>query len=166
MKKVLAITMVLMLVFSVSVMAKVKIKIAGHSTSSGSYLGARGLGIGLELGYPCGLNVKSWVSSDSAVQFDASWYFGSSISVGAAYLIHFFDVIEVDDNKLPLYFGIKGSVGIGSTIGVAIQVPLGISWIPRKYPIDVFLQFEPGISVIPGVGPVAGGYIGIRYWLD
>jgi hypothetical protein len=169
MKKVMAIVMVLVFVLSVSAMAKTKVKIniAGHRTSSASYLGDRGLGIGIEFGLSNGLDLKTWVSDDSALQFDLNWGWGWGIGFGAAYLIHNFDIIEMTDSKVPLYFGIKGAVGFGgNAVGVAILVPLGIAWIPREYPIDVFLQIEPGLELFPATGFAYGGGIGIRYWLD
>jgi hypothetical protein len=84
-----------------------------------------------------------------------------------AYLIHNFDIIQADRNKFPLYFGIKGwgAFAPGGT-AAGIQVPLGIAWIPRDAPIDIFLQVEPGISVIPSVHFAPGGGFGIRFWLS
>lgn len=168
MKKVMVIMMALVLVFSASAFAKVKV--AGHELSSGgSYAGAKGLGIGIQGGWNgwsnSALSLKAWLANDAAAQFDLTWYFGWGLGFGAAYLIHNFDIIEVDRNKFPLYFGIKAFGYFGGGAVVGIQVPLGIAWVPKEYPLDVFLQIEPGITLVPGVANGTGGAIGIRYWL-
>jgi hypothetical protein len=168
MKKIVLVLSVLVLVFAG--VAQGKVRIAGHSVSGGSYLGAKGLGLGIQGGWSgystTGLTLKTWLNADGAAQFDATWYYGWGIGVGAAYLIHNFDIIEADNNRFPLYFGIKGWAYFGSGAVIGVQVPLGIAWIPREFPIDVFFQIEPGITLVPGVGNGSGGAIGIRYWLN
>ena len=166
MKKSLVLIFVILFAFGSLVTADVRI--AGHEFSEGHYLGARGLGIGIVLGAVDGLSVKNWVSRDNAFQFDANWDLNyGAFGFGAAYLIHNFNIIEADNNKFPLYFGIKGWAAFApSAINAGIQVPLGIAWIPRNAPIDVFAQLEPGISVIPSVHFAPGGGVGIRFWLN
>ncbi len=160
--------LVLAFAFAITSTAGAAVKIAGHSVSSGTYLGAKGLGIGIVLGMINGLSLKTWVSSENALQFDANWDLTyGAIGFGAAYLIHNFNIIEATNNKFPLYFGIKGWGAFApGGVWAGIQVPLGFAWVPRNAPIDVFLQVEPGISVIPAVHFAPGGGIGIRFWLD
>ena len=168
MKKIVSFITVLLLTLSAAVVADVSINIGGHEVSNEAYLGAKGLGIGIVTGETNGLSIKSWVSHDHAFQFDANWdlYYGG-FGIGAAYLIHNFDIIEADNNKFPLYFGIKGWIAFapGNT-AAGIQVPLGMAWIPSSAPIDIFIQVEPGISVVPSVRFAPGGGIGIRFWLS
>lgn len=165
MKKVLAVALVMVLAFTVSASAE-KITL-----SKGSYAGAQGIGIGLEGGPWGGLSLKLWTSSDTAFQFNADFHWSGYFGGGIAYLWHFFDVIEVDNHKFPLYIGIKAGLWGGSNVGVDILVPLGIAWIPREIPIDIFLQYEPGIAVLrndgTGFGPsYMGGAAGIRLWFN
>jgi hypothetical protein len=166
MKKSLMFTMVLLFAFVSAVSAEVRI--GGHAVSNEAYIGAKGLGIGIVLGAVNGLSVKNWISRDHAFQFDANWdlnYGGAGL--GVAYLIHNFNIIEADNNKFPLYFGIKGWAAFAPAgVAAGIQVPLGIAWIPRNAPIDIFMQVEPGISLIPSVHFAPGGGIGIRFWLS
>jgi hypothetical protein len=166
MKKAAVLALVLIFVFSATAAAKVRV--AGHGVSEGPYLGERGLGIGVVFGEINGLSIKNWVNRNSALQFDATWNLNyGGIGLGVAYLIHNFDILEADYNKFPLYFGIKGWAAFApGGVQAGIQVPLGIAWIPRNAPIDVFLQIEPGISVIPDVHFAPGGGLGIRFWLD
>jgi hypothetical protein len=167
MKKTGFFAAVLMFALSTAVFAEVSI--GGHSFSDGPYLGARGFGIGIVGGVIAGLSIKDWVSYDNAFQFDVNWdLYQGGIGFGAAYLFHNFGIITADNNKFPLYFGIKGWAVItnGGSVAAGMMVPLGIAWIPRDVPIDIFLQVEPGISVIPSVHFAPGGGAGIRFWLN
>jgi hypothetical protein len=164
MKKKAVLAVVLVLLFSTVAFGRASV--AGHQLSSaGTYLGAKGLGLGIIMGTDSGISVKNWVSRENAVQFDAGWDFTTgSIGIGAAYLMHNFDIIKVDNNLVPLYFGIKGWVKIQNDPMMGIQVPLGIDWIFRNAPIDIFLQIEPGIVIYPSMGNGSNGGIGVRYW--
>lgn len=166
MKKSVLFVLLAAFLFGSTVTAEVRI--AGHKFSEGEYLGARGLGIGIVVGSVNGLSIKNWVSREHAFQFDLNWDLSyGALGIGAAYLIHNFSIIEADNNKFPLYFGIKGWADFASGgITAGIQVPLGISWVPRNAPIDVFAQIEPGISIIPSMRFSPGGGIGIRFWLN
>jgi len=163
-KLLMTMTAILLLVTVVSA----DVSIAGHSAAGGAYAGSRGLGLGIVLGVVNGLSVKNWTSGSTAFQFDATWDLNyGGVGFGAAYLIHDFSIIRADDNKFPLYFGIKGWAALASHgLAAGIQVPLGIAWIPRDAPIDVFLQIEPGISVVPAVRFTGGGGLGIRFWFN
>src|ERR1035437_6975502 len=168
MKRISLFMVVLLFVSSVAYAAEVSINIGGDGIKDEAYPGAKGVGIGIVKGETNGLSIKSWVSHDHAFQFDANWdlYYGG-FGIGAAYLIHNFDIIEADNNKFPLYFGIKGWINFApGTVAAGIQVPLGMAWIPRSAPIDIFIQVEPGISIVPSVRFAPGGGIGIRFWLS
>lgn len=149
------------MVFAVAATAK------EFKVSKGSYAGAQGMGIGLEGGWWGGLNLKMWTTSENALQFNLAYLWAGTIGGGAAYLWHFFDIIEVTDHKFPLYVGIKAGVWAGNSFGLSALVPLGIAWIPKEFPIDVFLQYEPGIAILPSIGPdYMGGTAGIRLWFN
>jgi len=179
MKKLFIITLIVFLLFNSGVFAKTKKVVkktvttttttyesSGHSYSGG-YKGSRGFGIGIIVGLESGLSIKSWLDGTGAIQIDASWNFDyGAFGVGVAYLFHNFDLIRnVPDSKFPVYFGIKGFGAFASSAAViGVQVPLGIAWIPRAAPIDVFLQFEPGLSIIPGTHWAYNAGIGIRYY--
>jgi hypothetical protein len=164
MKKIFVLVLISML--TISAAAAAEIRIGGHEVGSEDYVAAKGFGVGIILGEIDGLSIKSWVSHDDAFQFDINWdLYYAGLGVGVAYLIHNFEAIQADNNKFPLYFGIKGWGSVyGSNVAAGIQVPLGIAWIPRTAPIDIFAQIEPGIAVIPAMRFAPGGGVGIRYW--
>jgi hypothetical protein len=164
MKKMGFILFLMVVLFGAASFAAVRV--AGRDLSySGYYLADRGLGVGVIFGSNTALSVKDWVNKYDALQFDLGWDFiDGDIGIGAAYLIHNFDIIEVQNNKVPLYFGIKGWANISSGAMVGIQVPLGIDWIFKTAPIDLFLQIEPGIEIFPKTQGAGNGGIGARYW--
>ncbi|MCX8092611.1 MAG: hypothetical protein N3E50_00415 [Candidatus Goldbacteria bacterium] len=179
MKKVFIFVLVLLLLFNFNIFAKTKKVVKKTTTTTtttyvtegggyyGGYKGARGFGAGIIIGLASGLSLKNWIDSVGAIQIDASWNFDyGAFGVGVAYLFHNFDLIRnVQDSKLPVYFGIKGWLAFSPHAAVlGVQVPLGIVWIPRAAPIDIFLQFEPGISIIPGTHWAYNAGIGIRYY--
>jgi len=138
-----------------------------HSKSySEIYKGAKGFGAGIVFGMSSGISLKNWLNRESALQFDISWDFNwGGFGVGVAYLFHNYKLINVKETLLPFYFGIKGWIGIAkNSMAIGAQVPIGIVWIPRDAPIDVFLQIEPGISLIPSTSFAPNAGVGIRYY--
>jgi hypothetical protein len=170
--------LILLLFFNFNILAKTKKVIKETTTTTtttyvttggdyGGYKGARGFGAGIIIGLASGLSLKNWIDRTGAIQIDANWNFDyGAFGIGVAYLFHNFDLITgVRESKIPVYFGIKGWGAFSSNSAViGVQVPLGIVWIPRAAPIDVFLQFEPGLSIIPGTHWAYNAGIGIRYY--
>jgi len=139
---------------------------AGVLNANAKYNGSKNFGVGIYMGYDAGLSFKSWMNRDNALQVDVNWNFNwGSMGVGAAYLVHNYEILKAEGSRLPVYFGIKGWANFdpgGARAGV--QVPLGISWIFRDAPIDIFVQIEPGIQVIPDMHFAPNGGVGIRFW--
>lgn len=179
MKKVFILMGILLFFFNFNVFAKTK-KVVKKSTTTttttyeskrgryfSGYKGSRGFGAGIIVGLASGLSLKNWIDNIGAIQIDASWNFDyGSFGIGVAYLFHNFRLITgVKDSKIPAYFGIKGWGAFSEhSVMLGVQVPLGIVWIPKAAPIDVFLQFEPGLSLIPGTHWAYNAGIGIRYY--
>lgn len=179
MKKNLTIILILLLFFNFNIFAKTQ-KIINKTTTTtttttyvttgsdyGGYKGARGFGAGIIIGLASGLSLKNWLDRTSAIQIDANWNFDyGAFGIGVAYLFHNFNLITgVRESKIPVYFGIKGWGAFSSNSAIiGVQIPLGIVWIPKAAPIDVFLQFEPGLSIIPGTHLAYNAGIGIRYY--
>lgn len=178
MKRIFVIMLILLFFLNFNIFAKTKKVVKKTTTTTTTYVsegggyyagykGARGFGVGIIVGLASGLSLKNWIDSAGAIQIDANWNFDyGAFGVGVAYLFHNFDLIKnVQYSKLPVYFGIKGWGAFAANSAViGIQVPLGIVWIPRTAPIDVFLQFEPGLSIIPGTHWAYNAGIGIRYY--
>ncbi len=133
-----------------------------------------GMGAGVVLGEPTGLSAKLWLSKESAVDFAAAWSFYRSDDEGkndegalylhADYLHHFFGVIDVREGKLVPYIGIGGKVAFSDDFYMGVRFPLGLAYMFRKVPLDLFLELSPSLIIFPGTAFDAGAGLGIRYW--
>jgi hypothetical protein len=124
-----------------------------------------GFGVGVIFGEPTGLSLKSWLSSKNAVDAAVTW---SSIDdfvyLHADFLIHSFDVIDVSDGQLPLYYGIGAKVGFGNDLVFGARIPVGLDYMFSGAPVDIFVEIVPGLTIIPAFDFDIDGGIGVRYW--
>jgi len=124
-----------------------------------------GFGAGVIFGEPTGLSLKSWLSSKNAVDAAVTW---SSIDdfvyLHADFLIHNFNIIDVSDGQLPLYFGIGAKVGFGNDLVFGARIPVGLDYMFSGAPVDIFVEIVPGLTIIPTFDFDIDGGIGVRYW--
>lgn len=135
---------------------------------------ARKLGVGFSIADPVSINMKAWTSSSEAVNVSIGWtramvrvgntwyYDKSRIHLIADYLWHDFQVFETKE-RLPLYYG-AGARLSGPVGHLGIRGVMGIAWMPRTAPIDVFLEIAPVFYLAPinGVGFDTG--LGFRFY--
>lgn len=121
--------------------------------------------VGVILGQPTGLSAKLWLDQTSAVDLAAAWNFLplGSLYVQADYLYHIYHLFGVTKGKLPLYFGVGGTVALQPTPVIGLRVPVGIEYLFPDAPIDLFLEVGFGISLYPATQFQGSGGIGIRY---
>jgi hypothetical protein len=122
-------------------------------------------GLGLILGEPTGLSAKLFLDGRSALDFALDFSF-----LEDAFYFHM-DYV--------LHFGGRGSValpyiGVGGKVAVkdndhhedhdrfGVRVPLGVAFMPRSLPIDIFGEVVPGITLLPETDPDVDAGIGIR----
>ena len=141
----------------------------------------KNFGFGLVLGDPLGATIKSWTNRENA--FDAyigGSYFGS-LRIGGDYLWHF-DAFRTQIVKL--YAGIGATIGFGTghsvwykdnnkekfyyresgEIGIGGRVIFGINVIPKRTPLEIFLELGPMIGFTPEIGVGMDVGIGIRFY--
>ncbi len=149
--------------------------------SNQSFAQNTGVGAGLILGSPTGISAKFWTSSTNAVdlaigwsangewaRFGDTWYYVNSQSylhIHADYLWHNFNVIKSEE-RFPLYYGLGFHYDSGNTMAAAfgIRGVVGIDWLPRSVPLDVFLEFAPVVYLTPGSGLGFDTGIGARFF--
>lgn len=134
----------------------------------GSVLGQNsGLGVGLSTD---GLSGKYWLSGSNAIAIHLS----SNSSLAADYLFDMPDMLELTDNKTPVYYGaglILGShMGFNDDLEETTEIDLGvrgvvgISYYLSSYPVDIFIESTPTLKILGGGGFGFGGSFGIRYF--
>ena len=130
------------------------------------------IGVGMMLGEPTGLSGKLLFDDRHAVDAGLSFSFVSeSLHVHSDYLIHVSEMDgHFDGGRWSPYFGIGGIVQIADRKGanndgrLAVRVPFGLALHVDGQPFDVFVEFVPGMRVLPETRFDLGGAIGARYF--
>jgi hypothetical protein len=140
----------------------------------------RPFGLGVIIGEPTGLSAKLWTSSVNAFDFGLGWSMGgdrigtyngtynsseSRTHFHMDYLWHSFDAIHSAE-RFPLYYGIGGRInsGAGYDASFAIRGVFGIAWMPRRTPIDIFLELAPSLQLTSSAGFGIDAGFGARYY--
>ena len=135
-----------------------------------------GFGLGIVLGEPTGLTAKGFFAREHALQGHLGFAFGknSRIHVVVDYLYHFHNVIPPlgQAGYLSPYLGVGGLVSLRTNapkkdekdVSLGVLIPLGLSFVFRTVPIEIFLEVAPGIGIIPGTFAIVDGGLGARYY--
>jgi hypothetical protein len=137
---------------------------------------AGGFGLGIVLGEPTGLTAKGFFAQEHALQAHLGFAFGknSRIHVVVDYLYHFHNVIPPLGTAgfLAPYLGVGGLVSLRTNapkkdekdVSLGVLIPLGLSFVIRTIPIEIFLEVAPGIGILPGTFAIIDGGLGARYY--
>jgi hypothetical protein len=125
-------------------------------------------GLGILLGEPAGISVKTWISGRSAIDAGLAWSFRTdAIHSHADYLWHNFTLFRPGEGKgkIPLYMGVGSRIKVSETdIFVGARVPIGLVYIFPGNRCDVFLEIAPVLNLIPGTDFDLNAGAGIRYF--
>jgi hypothetical protein len=123
-------------------------------------------GAGIILGEPSGLCFKAWIGPKAAIDGAIAWSFGDEEAVHfhADYLIHDFGMFRARKGDLAFYYGFGGRIKAQKKSRVGIRIPVGISYIFEKVPLDIFLELAPGIDLSPSTDFWINGSFGLRYY--
>jgi hypothetical protein len=144
-----------------------------------------GFGLGLMIGEPTGISMKTWVGSDRALAFGLAWGFNRYLHVHGDYLWHKMDLIHVNKGKLPLYFGPGLRVRAWRDghdwhnhhphhdhdgfddhghVDIGVRFPVGLAYLFEGAPFDVFLEVVPTLDLLPATDVDFDGAVGGRFW--
>ena len=139
----------------------------------------RKFGLGIIIGEPSGLSAKLWTSNVNAFDFGLGWSIGgdrisrydgsynggSRVHMHMDYLWHSFDAIHSEE-RFPLYYGIGGRInsGAGYNSSAAVRGVIGVAWMPRQTPIDIFLELVPSLQLTSSTGFAIDAGLGARYY--
>jgi hypothetical protein len=126
-------------------------------------------GAGLYLGEPIGITLKGYLTQRWALMGAAGWSFPEeafTLKVDGTY-----DILDIPVDTqvitLPFYLGVGGFMEINenhehSEGGIVVPVGLAVQW--SKYPVEAFVELEPGIAVAPDTEFELMGGIGARFY--
>ncbi len=123
-------------------------------------------GIGAVFGEPTGVTAKWWLTREVAMDVTAAWSFAndSAFQLHVDYLIHQFGLLRVREGRLPVYLGIGGRVKFADDTKVGIRIPVGMSYLFAREPIEIFGELVPTLDLAPSTKAVLMGGVGIRYY--
>lgn len=134
--------------------------------ATGVFAQNSGLGLGVVFGEPTGLSAKMWTSQRTAIDAAVAWSFVGTgwLHIHTDFLIHNFDLINVSEGSLPVYFGVGAYLGLSSDIAFGARIPFGIAYHFEGAPVEVFAELVPGLTLLPEIKFYVGGGIGVRYY--
>ncbi|HEY6438249.1 MAG TPA: hypothetical protein VIY47_16780, partial [Ignavibacteriaceae bacterium] len=126
------------------------------------------IGAGIIVGEPTGFSFKYWLTEKTALDAGLAWSFldENAFQIQADYLIHNFTLIKISEGKLPFYFGIGGRLKFSNDVIFGIRVPVGLAYILKDAPIDVFIEFVPILDLVPKTDFTISAAIGGRYFFN
>ncbi len=126
----------------------------------------RGLGLGIILGEPTGVSMKTWLNNNNAIDGALAWSFGNedAFHLHFDYLVHKWNAIRIDRNSIPFYYGIGGRFKFENDSRFGVRFPLGITLFVKEAPIDLFLEIVPILDLAPETDFDINAAIGARYY--
>jgi hypothetical protein len=131
----------------------------------------RNFGLGLVVGEPSGLSWKYWKGSGTAIDGTLAWSFldDGYFRANVDYLWHDYEAITVEQGQMPLYYGVGAALWGGhfhdrDGANIGVRGVIGLEYIFRKAPFDIFLELAPTLDLAPATGLWLQGGLGVRYY--
>ena len=128
------------------------------------------LGVGLIIGAPTGLSLKVWRDSIHAVDIGLGWTaeHNENFHLHADYLVHDFSVFKPGTGRMPLYYGVGGSISkkSGNDAHIGIRVPFGISYFFARSPLELFGELAPRADLSPSSHFTVDAALGVRFYFE
>ena len=128
---------------------------------------SNGFGVGIILGEPTGISAKYWTTGSTAFDFGLGYSIrkNSRLHLHADYLFHVNNLFNTSEN-ISLYYGPGARLRLVQTgdSRLGFRFDIGLVWIPRNSPVDVFLEIAPLMDIIPETDFSFNGGVGVRYF--
>lgn len=130
---------------------------------------SNGFGLGIIVGEPTGISAKYWTTSSTAFDFGLGYSFEkhSRMHLHADYLFHVKNIFNTTEN-ISLYYGPGARLRFveNADARLGFRFDVGVVWIPRNTPVDVFVEIAPLLDIIPETDFSVNGGIGVRYFFN
>lgn len=137
--------------------------------SVSSYSQTRGFGLGVMVGEPTGLSAKYWISGQNALDFGLGYSFvrKGRLHFHMDYLFHHQNIFRSTEN-FALYYGpgFRLKTVEGDDARLAFRFGVGLVWLPRNAPIDVFVEVAPLLDIIPATDFGVNAALGLRFFFN
>ncbi len=125
-------------------------------------------GVGIIIGEPTGISLKSWTGSNTAIDGALAYSFADSkhFYVHANFLRH--NSTHFEKTQIPWYWGFGANIRYrekaDDSVKLAGRIPLGINYMFEEFPSEVFLEVSPALDVVPAIDFSFGAAIGFRIY--
>jgi hypothetical protein len=129
-----------------------------------------GFGLGFIAGEPTGVDGKYWLSRTTALDMAVAWSSegeNDQLHLQADHVWHDFDLIDVDEGRLPVYYGIGARIRFADNGGddhFGVRFPVGLDYLFQGNRVDLFGEIAPTLDVTPNTNLDVEGGIGLRYF--
>ncbi len=149
--------------------AAVSVMTAGSVTAQD-----QGIGAGIIIGEPTGLSIKGWMSERTALAGAVAWAFdpNTSLHIHGDYLIHNYDLLNVDAGTLPVYYGLGARIKFDDKehprrdrdrrTRAGVRIPAGLNYHFEDIPADIFIEIAPIFDIAPKTDFSLNAAIGAR----
>lgn len=123
--------------------------------------------LGIIMGEPTGISLKTWLGEDTAVGAAAAWSFvrgEEAFHLHVDYLHHRFDLFEVERGRLALFYGIGTAMKTEQKTRLSARIPLGLTYLFESAPMDVFLEMVPLLDLAPSTEGGFNAGAGVHYY--
>jgi len=142
----------------------------GFITTGASWSQRSGMGLGIILGEPTGIDGKFWLSGNTAFDAGAAWSFVDHphFQVQGDFVFHNFNILkrifEITKGELPLYYGIGARLRIQHENEFGLRFVGGAAYLFDNAPFDIFLEVAPIMNLIPSTELYGSAALGLRFW--
>jgi len=123
-------------------------------------------GIGVIAGDPTGITGKLLIDNNNAIDAGIGWKTSgdNELHIYGDFLYHWYDIFEVKQGMLPLYFG--GGVRFinrdNNDDKFGIRMPVGMEYMFEKISLGAFLELVPVLNLTPDTDFDLEAGMGIR----
>jgi hypothetical protein len=133
-------------------------------------------GFGIMLGDPTGGSAKLMLNRENALAFSLGASYYGSPRIGVDYLWHF---NAFDSDIANLYAGPGGVIGFGKSsgfwskgrfvrtgneVGLGARGIFGVNILPRRTPLEVFVEIGVLLGLAPDFGSAVDAAVGVRFY--
>ena len=122
------------------------------------------LGVGAII--PNGITAKFWTTDRVAIDLFGEWSVNAKeYHAHADVLIHDFDKIQWEGERIALYYGVGGAAMFkeDKDTRVYVRIPIGVAYYLTDVPVELFAETAPKISIYPSTNFSLDLMIGARY---
>lgn len=163
-----------LVVASILLLGSLTLLAADEENVTPNKAGNLGLGAHIGGGYNNGVSAKYWIDEENAVDAVLSFASGDYeyTYFHADYLVHRFGLVNVEDGKIPLHFGLglltesNGMYGAETVSTSGLRVPVGFSYLLKDAPLDLYMEVAPTVVSGDIDGFYIAGSFGFRFYFE